>query len=246
MKAPAADQTKLLTVQAHDTVLHQLAHKRGHLPELALLAAVDQEEALTREEAELARAAAADVRRELTRVEDEIAKVEARDARDKERLDSGGGLSRELVALQQELETLARRRGILEEDALDVMERLEEAQGKVAALDASLAALAVRRAELDGVLASATGEIDQAAAAESAKRDALAHGLDAALMALYERLRARLGGVGAARLERGRCGGCGMQLSASDLAALRGLGADEVARCEECTRILVRGEDSGL
>jgi predicted nucleic acid-binding Zn-ribbon protein len=235
-----------LVVQSHDTALHRLAHKRGRLPELARLAAVREAAGAAREELEIAKASERDVQRELTRLEDEIVKVEARSVRDKERLESGGGLSRELVALQQELETLARRRGVLEDEALEVMERLEEARGMVARLTDGLRSLGVQATELGATLAAANAEIDQAVATEEAERDTAAAGLDAALLALYEKLRTRLGGVGAAPLTRGRCEGCGMALSASDLSSLRGLAAEDVARCEECTRILVRGEDSGL
>lgn len=246
MKAPAADQAKLLTVQARDNALHQLAHKRAHLPVLARLRAAREDEVRAREELVLARSAEASIRRELTKFEDDIERVEARTARDKARLDSGGGTSRELISLQQELETLARRRSRLEDEALDVMERLEDARAKVAQLTVGSQELGAAAGALDAELAAATAEIDQAAALEAAARAAAAEGLDAALLDLYERLRGRLGGVGAAALIQGRCQGCGIQLAASDLGAIRALAAEDVARCEECTRILVRGEDSGL
>ncbi|MDR2454887.1 MAG: C4-type zinc ribbon domain-containing protein [Bifidobacteriaceae bacterium] len=246
MKAPAQDQTRLLQVQARDTALHQLAHKRARLPQLAGLRAVAAKQAAASEELEVARVEARDEQRELTRLEDDIAKVEARAVRDKARLDSGGGLSRELQALQQDLEILARRRARLEDEALEAMERVESGRSGIASLEASLAALDAEAAGLEAELAAATAELDRAAAAEAVQRAAAAEGLDAGLVKLYERLRQRLGGVGAAALSQGRCGGCGFQLSASELAAIKSLGADEVARCEECTRILVRGEDSGL
>jgi predicted nucleic acid-binding Zn-ribbon protein len=232
-------------VQEHDTALHRLAHKRSHLPELPQLREVRDKEAAARDELEVARFAEGEVRRELTRLEDEIGKVEARTQRDRERLDSGAGAARELVSLQQERETLARRRERLEDEALAAMERLDEARQVVAGLEEGLEQLGGRGAELDQAIAAATAAIDEAAGVEAAKRATAAEGLDAALMKLYERLRERLGGVGAAALVRGRCEGCGMELSASDLGAVLGAGADEVARCEECTRILVRGEDAG-
>ncbi|MDR0593633.1 MAG: C4-type zinc ribbon domain-containing protein [Bifidobacteriaceae bacterium] len=246
MKAPARDQQRLLSVQAHDTQLHRLAHKRAGLPALAELALVRDQEQIVGGELEIAKAGQGDIRRDLTRLEDEIAKVEARRKRDRERLDSGGGLSRELVSLQQEIESLDRRRDALEENALEVMERAEEAQRAVAGLEASLARLGAEGAAAQTRLDAELGQIGQAEAAEQAARAEAAAGLDEALLALYERLRARLGGVGAAALVARRCEGCGMDLSASDLGAIRVLAEDDVARCEECGRILVRGEDSGL
>ena len=64
--------------------------------------------------------------------------------------------------------------------------------------------------------------------------------------ALYDKLRADNGGVGAARLYQGRCEGCRMQLTPVDIARIRDAAPDAVLRCEECRRILVRTSESGL
>jgi predicted nucleic acid-binding Zn-ribbon protein len=66
------------------------------------------------------------------------------------------------------------------------------------------------------------------------------------LLALYERIRADQAGVGAAHLQRGRCGGCRLELPPSEIEQLRKAPANEVIRCEECRRILVRTAESGL
>ncbi len=78
------------------------------------------------------------------------------------------------------------------------------------------------------------------------ERSFAASGLPEDLSALYERLRAQKGGVGAAALRRRECGGCRLTLNASDLAAIARRPADDVVRCEECDRILVRTPESGL
>jgi len=65
-------------------------------------------------------------------------------------------------------------------------------------------------------------------------------------MALYEKLREQKNGVGAAALRRRECGGCRLTLNASDLAVIAKAPADDVVRCEECGRILVRTSESGL
>jgi uncharacterized protein len=74
----------------------------------------------------------------------------------------------------------------------------------------------------------------------------LAAGLPAELLALYEKVRASSSGVGAAALHRGRCEGCHLQLNTTDLNRLRDAPAEDVVRCEECRRILVRTAESGL
>ena len=63
---------------------------------------------------------------------------------------------------------------------------------------------------------------------------------------IYERIRAASDGIGAAPLHRGRCQGCQMMLSPADIGTIRVAPPDEVLRCEECRRILVRTDESGL
>ncbi len=66
------------------------------------------------------------------------------------------------------------------------------------------------------------------------------------LLALYDRLRASKGGVGAAELRARQCGGCRLTLDNAELQSIAAMAADEVVRCEECQRILVRTDESGL
>src|SRR6202000_2527059 len=66
------------------------------------------------------------------------------------------------------------------------------------------------------------------------------------LIPLYDKIRASSGGVGAAPLRRGQCGGCREMLSTVELNEIRAAAPDEVVRHEECRRILVRTADSGL
>jgi predicted nucleic acid-binding Zn-ribbon protein len=74
----------------------------------------------------------------------------------------------------------------------------------------------------------------------------VAAGVPDDLMALYDRLRASKNGVGAAALRARQCTGCMIGLDIAELGKLRAAAEDEVLRCEECQRILVRTEESGL
>jgi predicted nucleic acid-binding Zn-ribbon protein len=246
VKAPAADQQQLLVVQVHDSALQRIAAQKAGLPELAQRQTVVKAQQVAAEDLATAEATVGDVQRELTKLEDEVVKVEDRRRRDQQRLDEGHGQSRELVALQQEIEALNRRQRDLEDSQLEVMERLEEARATAAGLRAGLAELTQRHQELDQAIAAEEARLDAAAATEAEARAAAAEGLDAGLMTLYERLRGKLGGVGAAGLVQRRCEGCRMEVNPADLDAIRGSAEDDVVRCEECGRILVRGEDSGL
>ena len=59
-------------------------------------------------------------------------------------------------------------------------------------------------------------------------------------MTLYERLRGQLGGKGAGALRGRRCESCRLELNPLDVEAIVKAPEDQVARCEECGRILVR------
>ncbi|GAB7191296.1 C4-type zinc ribbon domain-containing protein [Kineococcus sp. NUM-3379] len=245
-KAPAIDQQRLLDLQAVDTRLAQLAHRRATLPEQAELDTLLKRHRTASDEAVAARTAVSDIEREVAKAEADVAVVRQRAERNRAHLGSGRGTAKDLEGLQHELESLARRQGVLEDEELEVMERLETAQARSTAAEADLARNAeeVRAAEQrrDEALAGIAAE----ETAAKARRQAVAMDLDAALVATYEKLRATRGGVGAAMLRARRCEGCRLELNTSDINALRAAAPDDVVRCEECGRILVRTAESGL
>ena len=179
-------------------------------------------------------------------LEADVQLVRARAARDQARLDSGTGTPKDLQALQSELVSLARRQGDLEEIELEVMERAESLEADVASLEtrrsALLEELAQVRAERDAAF-----EVSDAEAADvTERRSALVPEVGAELLALYDKIRASVGGTGASELRQRRCGGCRLELNQVDLSRIKAAPADEVIRCEECRRILVRTAESGL
>jgi uncharacterized protein len=93
---------------------------------------------------------------------------------------------------------------------------------------------------------AALGELAGLSTRAADQRAAVAAQEPADLLELYERLRAQHGGVGAAALRRGRCQGCHLTLNTADLNVIRAAAPDVVVRCEECRRILVRTDESGL
>jgi uncharacterized protein len=173
--------------------------------------------------------------------------VRARTERDQKRLDVGQVSSpKELEGLQHEIVTLAKRQSDLEEIVLDVMERLESAESRGAELGTQRDAAAGRVAELTTTRDATTAEIDAEVEGLRSQRATQSATLDAALVELYEKIRAQQGGVGAAELRQGRCGGCRLELNNVEINRLRDADPDEVLRCEECRRILVRTAESGL
>jgi len=245
VKAEPERQLRLLDLQAIDTRLDQIAHARAHLPQLAVHADLVGKASVLGDELVRARAAVGDVQREVAKAEADVQLVRDRAARDQSRLDAGVGTAKDLQALQHELESLARRQGELEEVELEVMERAENLEHDVAELERGMAELesrlAVTVAERDAALA----ELDAEAERVSAPRGELAGAAGEDLVTLYEKIRTT-SGTGAAALRARRCGGCQLELNQVDLDRIRAAAPDEVIRCEECRRILVRTEESGL
>jgi predicted nucleic acid-binding Zn-ribbon protein len=93
---------------------------------------------------------------------------------------------------------------------------------------------------LRAAIAEAESAIDAELASEEAARVAASEAIPADLLALYEELRARLGGIGAARLVRGSCTGCHLALPATEVDRIKREPPDVVIRCDQCGRVLVR------
>jgi predicted nucleic acid-binding Zn-ribbon protein len=231
----------LLRVQEHDTAADRLRHRRDHLPELAELRAT--EDALVLLEATLAEveAKAAEAAKAQRRLEGDLSLLEAKLTELDAKLYSGVvSAARELQAMQSEAATMRERRATLEDEVL-------EAMGEQETLDEQLGELRSRRSELDAegsrlraAVAEAQAGVDRELASELTARREAATVIPADVTALYEQLRAHLGGVAAAPLVNGRCGGCHLALPATEIDRLRKEPADTLVRCEQCERILVR------
>jgi uncharacterized protein len=246
VKADANAQRLLLDVQGIDTALAQLAHRRETLPELAELDRLRRELSAMTDERTQAQVEVDDLDRDIARLERDVEQVRARKDKDADRLASGRGPARELEALQHEIESLNRRQTELEDVELELMERREQAQARLDEIGERLAAAQQQRGVVEGRRDAALAEINAQETGHVDARKPLVGQLPAELVALYERIRDDSGGVGAALLRSGRCGGCRLDLSATERARIKAAAPDEVVRCDECRRILVRTAESGL
>ena len=246
MKASPQTQLRLLELADLDAELARLDHRRHGLPEAAELARLETragqlKDALVATETELS-----DLAREQSRAERDVEQVQARIGKDRARLDAGQvSAARELAGLQSEIENLHRRQGDLEEVVLELMERREMLESQQAELTTERDSLGGEMAAVAARRDAAVKEIDEQAAKASDQRRLAASDVPADLLALYDQIR-KAKGVGAAMLRAGRCEGCHLSLNAADLNVIRSSAPDEVIRCEECRRILVRTPESGL
>jgi predicted nucleic acid-binding Zn-ribbon protein len=188
-----------------------------------------------------------DLTAEQKRADADVEQVKTRRTRDQGMID--GGQIQDPKALERmlgELESLHRRISDLEDVEIEVMERLEEAQTAVDRYTSDVAELETEIGTVEVAFETTSGDLQTQLATVKDQRATATSGMPEDLMALYEKLREQKGGVGAAALRRRECGGCRLTLNASDLSLIAKRPDDDVVRCEECNRILVRTGESGL
>jgi predicted nucleic acid-binding Zn-ribbon protein len=247
VKADPFVQLRLLELQALDSALDRLAHRRRTLPEIAEIDRLEKQVEALHDDTVRASTEVSDLAREQKKYEDEIDQVRTRRARDEERLSSGAiTVAKQLEELQHEVATLQRRQSDLEDAELEVMERAETAQAVLDRLTSERDRLLAARDEAGVARDKAFAEIDDEIARTTAERAALAQTFPDDLLKLYEKLRADNGGVGAGPIARGACGGCRLDLMQNEKADIRAAAVDDVLRHDECGRIMVRTAESGI
>jgi predicted nucleic acid-binding Zn-ribbon protein len=240
MKASPQAQAVLLDIQVVDNRIAQLQARKRELPEHAEVAQGKEEWAQLKADTIANNTLVTDTAAELSKAEADLVPVRERIERDQKRVDDGLLDAKALTAMLAEIEHLKERVTTLEDVQLEVMERMEAAT-------AEKDRLAAKRVELEAALRDAMARrdalvagIDSELADADADRADLAKGEPADLLALYDRIRARANGVGVGKLEGRRCSGCHLDQTAEALNRYSAAPADEVVRCEECDRILVR------
>ena len=247
IKADPGSQQRLLDLQAVDSALAQLQHRRRTLPEHAELARLRAQQQSSAADLVAADTAVSDLELEQTKAESDLEPVRERLDRNQRRIADGSVPdAKALASMVAEVDHLKKRIGDLEDAELEVMEQLESAvadrerlRARAVELEHALAQTSARR---DEQLATIDAEIGQR---QATRRD-IAPEIDPALLGLYDKVAASHGGVGAAELRTRRCTGCQLEVNAADLGRFAAAAEDEVLRCEECSRILVRTAKSGL
>jgi predicted nucleic acid-binding Zn-ribbon protein len=226
-------------LQDLDTLADQIVVRRRALPEHRAVETIEARRSALR----VAVAARAATRQsqlaEQQQLEDELATAEARAAELASRLKTIF-VPREAEAVMAEQRTLAGRRSGLEDAILERMgavaelDDLDAADRKVD--DEHASELVTARA----TLSVAEEALDAELADVAARRAVIVGTLPESLLTRYDRLRRSFDGVAIARLEGGRCLGCHLALSTSELDRIRHEPADALVECEHCGRLLVR------
>lgn len=241
MKADPTAQARLLDLQEVDTAVAQLKHKAATLPQIEQINGAKSKWAQVSEDHVRAETEYSDAERAQQRAEADLKPVRERLTKNQERIDSGAGLdAKALRQMVDEIGHLKQRVNDLEDAQLQAMEDLESAT-------AERDRIGTERRELHTSIKSLMEERDAAlrdiqadVATLETQRATIAVDIPADLLATYDKMVARLGGKGAALLDGRRCTGCGLEANAADFGKYQAAAVDEVIRCEECGRILVR------
>ncbi len=245
MKADPQAQRRLLDLAALDAELARAEHRRRTMPEQVEVEGSERAVRERRDAVVVIDTVLSDLDRDVAKLDREVEQVRTRENRDQALLDSGSVSAKQMTDLTHEMETLARRRGVLEDSQLELMERQEAAQTHLVhekgLLDEAQNGLADAVERRDGVL----DDIGVLEARRGAERATVLGELPADLVALYEKVRAR-SGAGAGELVGARCGACRLEMDRSELGRVQASAPDEVVRCDECGAILVRtGRQAG-
>lgn len=243
---PDRPMAALLAVQQLDTEIHQLLHRRGHLPEATEFEAANAERAALGATIAEVQTTRDELGAKLAAVEDTVAKQQARHAELARQMGAAQNVApRDLEAMDHELHQVAEYLSSVEDEELAVLEELEPVDAHLASLGEELAALEARLVEIRQRGTAAVRAIDVTLAERRAAREAAAALVPASTLDRYEAVRKSTGAIGAARLRGDRCDGCSLTLSAAERDRVLAVPIDELASCEHCGRILIRDAQLG-
>ena len=240
MQASVAQQSLILELQSLDNEIMQANTKLKSLPEIEQLLHIDKRITTATDELAVVKAEADQIALELRRGEVDVETVTDRIKKDEARLASGNATPKELEQLQHEVGTLKKRQEHLEEIELEIMIRSDAIASRSSTLTTDLASLQTLKDEISGRLKNATDEINKVITDKNTARNLVANQIEKPLLDLYEKIRGNGGGVGAAALVGNKCNGCNLAINAVEMERIKSLAKDELLRCEECRRILVR------
>lgn len=240
MKATVAHQNLLIELQKIDTTIISCGVRLANLPEIEQIKAIHKRLEDAAIELKVVETELEDVSIDLRRSEVDVEAVVDRMKKDEARLNSGAASPKELEQTQHELATLAKRKAELEDGELEIMMRFDSVKKRLDELASDEVGLKQLELELNVRLENSKSEINSELESAKAARAALVLQIETSLYDLYEKVRSSANGIGAALLIGNKCDGCHLEINAIERERIKGLDAEEVLRCEECRRILVR------
>ena len=224
---------QLYKLQQFDTEIHQ---KKQRLSEVVSLQRETEVLLAARQRAQRADEELNTWQTQLNDLNLELGSLNSEAKRTNQRLYSGNVKNpKELEDLQNKVQELERRRSALEDEILEAMIMVEESQEEKDSADQSLVEIQTAWEKSQGSLRQEQNELALRLHELMTARKKQAALIDEQLLAQYEQLRSRKGGVAVAGLVDNRCTGCHLTVSAIKIRkAERG----EIVICGGCTRIM--------
>ena len=226
----------LLDMQAVDLEIDRLLHDRESLPELASYKETHGKLQAATQRMETARAQMRETNLAIDKTNGELEIAEEKVSREQMRLYAGGLSARDADYMRREVEMLTRKKGEMEEEVLELLERGETQEAEVEASVAEVAQLTEVKDGLEAVITESWRAIDARLAGKEERKANIFPLIDGDLVELYEELRKAKGGVGVGRLADGVCGGCHLRITEAEELEVR---KSDPPRCIHCRRILV-------
>ena len=175
-------------------------------------------------------------RKERGQRDAEVAKLTAKIAGLEKKL-YGGHIkdAREQVAMQQNIESLKRHLGTLEEAALEAMLELEDAENRLKETQGQFSEQKAAWQALKAKLEKEQEALVIHAKKLKAKRAQVIAAMSDADVTRYEALRKKMGGLAVVKLQGRSCGGCGASLPTFLVQKVH---EDQMATCPICGRLL--------
>lgn len=174
---------------------------------------------------------------ELERNNADLLVVEQRIARDQSRLNEAKN-SKDVAGLQNELDTLAKRKSQLEDSSIELMEKLVVAEQNSAEASSAREHVRATGQKLSEKLQAEANKLRSGLELATANRSKILGMVSAELQSVFERKKSR--GVPIGRLAGPQCGACHMTLSSTQYQELLSHPLDELLECPDCSAILVR------
>lgn len=237
MKVALAQLEALIELYARETELKKLKLEHTRLAAGEHLAQRHEDILELSQEVSNQRARVEEMERELARIAGDLELVERRISKDMERVNQSSN-SKDIQGIQHELDTLAKRKDELETAELELMESIDDERST---LEQLLERKRVLESELDSAKANTREEVSTLGAQILEGENQVGRiraASPADVLAIYDQRSTR--GVPIGKLLKSTCGACNMSLTSTALNDLHKVPDDELARCPECTAILVR------
>ncbi len=228
--------SSLYALQRIDLRLHEVDSRQEQI-----VATLAESERVSQAQADVdqAQAELVGVRAETHAAEQEAASQKAKIDRNQQALYGGSVHNpKELEDLQLEALSLQRHLETLEDQLLEWMLQLEEAEGQYDHAKSELEAAVAETQAQNKDLLDEREKLDAEVERLTGEREAALASVGAAELALYEKIKQNVGPTALALVDEGTCSVCGLALPGSEQQKVRG---EDLVLCRQCGRILYAG-----